>query len=82
MEDCGPRHSFWSYLFGNPTSSKHQICGRNDDLLITELQLFDDIERDLMLTLSSNSTDSKYYSKFNESKSSFHVTWPPVIELS
>ncbi|VDP59051.1 unnamed protein product [Schistosoma curassoni] len=35
-----------------------------------------------MLTLSPNSTDSKYYSKFNESKSSFHVTWPPVIELS
>ncbi|CAH8674666.1 cAMP responsive element binding protein 3-like, variant 2 [Schistosoma haematobium] len=82
LEDCGPGHSFWSYLFGNPTSSKHQICGRNDDLLITELQLFDDIERDLMLTLSPNSTDSKYYSKFNESKSSFHVTWPPVIELS
>ncbi|CAI2735612.1 unnamed protein product [Schistosoma spindalis] len=82
LEDCGPGHSFWSYLFGNPTSSKHQICGRNDDLPITELQLFDDIERDLMLTLSPNSTDSKYYSKFNESKGPFHVTWPPVIELS
>ncbi|XP_018655130.1 camp-response element binding protein-related [Schistosoma mansoni] len=82
LEDCGPANSFWSYLFGNPTSSKHQICGRNDDLPITELQLFDDIERDLMLTLLPNSTDSKYYSKFNESKSSFHVTWPPVIELS
>ncbi|CAH8589356.1 unnamed protein product [Schistosoma turkestanicum] len=82
LEDCAPGHSFWSYLFGNPTSSKYQICSRNDDSLIADHQLFDDIEGGLVFTPFPDSTNSKSYSKCNVSDSSVHVTWPLVIESS
>ncbi|TNN13136.1 cAMP responsive element binding protein 3-like 2 [Schistosoma japonicum] len=80
LEDCATVHSFWSYLFGNPISNKNQICDRNGDASLTELQLLDDIEKDLMFTSLSNSTDSEYYSRFNENSSSIHLNWSPVTE--
>ncbi|CAH8656008.1 unnamed protein product [Heterobilharzia americana] len=80
LEDCAPVQSFWSYLFGNPTSFKNQVCGRNDDSLRTELHLFDIIDGNLMFISSTNTTHSVEYSKLNKTRTSLHVTWSPVIE--
>ncbi|KAK4474779.1 hypothetical protein MN116_001899 [Schistosoma mekongi] len=80
LEDCATVHSFWSYLFGNPILTKNQICDRNGNVSLTELQLIDDIEKDLMFNSLSNSTDSEHYSRFNENSNSIHLNWSPITE--
>ncbi|CAH8873833.1 unnamed protein product [Trichobilharzia szidati] len=80
LEDCAPVQSFWSYLFGNPTSTRNQVCGRNTDSFKNELHLIDAMEQSLLMTSSNNETGRSDYSRYNKTKNSLQFIWPPVIE--